>query len=279
GQKNHNLLRGIAAVDRLKPDCYAFCDSTHLAKPNFLRALVQPIARLETRFSTGYHEVVAKDQSLTSLGYAISVLFMRHLQALSVFTQPWGGAMAITRSTFIKAKIGERWSNTVVDDCSLVSYLKEKHIHVELAASALLKTEVENYQPPVWQAWMERKILFPRYCVPLQWWLLGVMLMLMLMPPLLIFEDLVLVLKQGHLLRALLPCGFFVLYFGLIWRLSSYLAWYCSKLKFIGAFFLALWTFLREYIGTFWSQNIYWQGILYKVGRGGIVLESHKIDE
>ena len=277
GQKNHNLLRGVAAVEALAPDCYVFCDCTHVAQSNFLQALVAPIARGETRFSTGYHEVVCKDSSATSIGYAICVLFMRLLQALSVFTQPWGGAMAIWRETFTKGQIGALWSKTVVDDCALVPHLRDKHIQVQLARAAVLQTPVEHYQKEVWQAWMDRQILFPKFCVPSQWWLLGIFLMLMLVPPILVFEDLVLSLQHGFWAHALLGGSFFAVYVGLIMRLARYLSFPCKKWSFFKAFFVALGTFFHVYMGTFWTQTIHWQGKLYTVGRGGIVLKTNNL--
>ena len=43
GQKNHNILAGVRAAPTAA--VFAFCDSTHLAKPDFLANLVAPIAR------------------------------------------------------------------------------------------------------------------------------------------------------------------------------------------------------------------------------------------
>ena len=277
GQKNHNLLTGIAAIEGIKPDCYAFCDSTHLAKNNFLQLLIQPIARSETRIATGYHEVTLKNGSITAIAYAISVLFMRLLQAVAVFTQPWGGAMAITRETFIKAEIGKLWAKTVVDDCALVEHLNKKHIHVHLAAAATVKTIVEHYDASTWQAWMERQILFPRFCVPLQWWLLGVMLVLLLTPPIIAFEDFILTLSKEFSIRAFLPLGFMAIYGLLIVNLKVFLAEVQPAWKFLAAFFLALGTFLKVYIGTFGATEIIWQNKIYKVGRGGIVLKKEDL--
>ena len=273
GQKNHNLLRGVAAIERSKPDCYVFCDSTHLAKPNFLQLLIQPIARGSTRISTGYHEVAVQDGTLTSLAYAISVLFMRLLQAIAVFTQPWGGAMAFTRETFVKAEIAKMWANTVVDDCTLVAYLQKKHIPVELAAGAVVTTNVERYPKDTWEAWLERQILFPRFCAPLQWWLLGVMTLLLLTPPFIALEDFVLSLEQGLSPRILLPIGFILVPAFLIASLRIFLPQKTNPLKFLAAFLLALGTFLKVYLGTFGVNHILWQNKVYKVGRGGVVLE------
>ena len=43
------------------------------------------------------------------------------------------------------------------------------------------------------------------------------------------------------------------------------------------AFFLALWTFLRVYLGTLLPQPIRWHGRAYRVGRGGVVLGEEEL--
>ncbi|MBR4741786.1 MAG: glycosyltransferase [Desulfovibrio sp.] len=279
GQKNFNLLAAVRAVQKFLPDCYVFCDSTHAAPPHFLQALVSPIACGQASICTGYHEVVPLDTSFTSLGYAISVLFMRLLQALAVFTQPWGGALAITKNTFEKAGIASLWAQTVVDDCALVSYLNKLKIHVQLQASALLTTTVKEHKSDVWRAWMERQILFPRFCVPGQWWLLGLLLALFFFPTFFCLEDFFLELQKGLSWRLLFPVLWFVAFLVLILRLKPYVQAKVSIYRFLGAFFLALWTFLRVYLGTIGAKTIVWHGKVYLVGRGGVVLRKQNVQD
>lgn len=69
GQKNHNLLAAIAALPKEEIDCYAFCDSTHLAQRGFLTSLIHPIAQGRAVFATGYHEIVPQDQEPITLAY------------------------------------------------------------------------------------------------------------------------------------------------------------------------------------------------------------------
>ena len=61
GQKNHNSLKGVAAVED-EVELLAFCDSTHIAPRDFIRRLVAPVVDGED-FSTGYHKVVTRASS------------------------------------------------------------------------------------------------------------------------------------------------------------------------------------------------------------------------
>lgn len=272
GQKNHNLLAAIAALPKEEIDCYAFCDSTHLAQRSFLTALIHPIAQGRAVFATGYHEIVPQDQEPITLAYTASVLVMRLLQALSIFTQPWGGAMAITRSCFEEKEIAGLWSRTVVDDCALVAHLQKVGVRVRLVASALLRTDCASHKEGVFRAWMERQILFPRFCVPIQWWLLGLMLVLFFMLPMVCCEDICFALAFGQVQRLWLPLLLLAAFVVLILSLRRFLPVRLSCLTWFAAFCRALWTFLRVYLGTCGATDIVWHGKVYTVGLGGIVL-------
>ena len=182
GQKNWNSLAGVAAVGNAA-DIYMFCDSTHKAHTDFARCLAGPLARKQAAFSTGYHEVVPKDHGIATLGYALTVLLMRLLQSVGAFTQPWGGAMAMTRTAFERYGVAKLWAATVVDDCSLAPMLQKEGVHVRLCAAALLLTSAREHALGTWRAWLERQVLFLKFCMPGQWLLLGGLALLMLAPP------------------------------------------------------------------------------------------------
>ncbi|MCR5813479.1 MAG: glycosyltransferase [Desulfovibrio sp.] len=277
GQKNHNVLAAIASLPKEQIDCYAFCDSTHLAKPDFLTHLIQPIARGHALFTTGYHEIVPRDRGPITLAYTASVLIMRLLQALSVFTQPWGGAMAIKRTTFAEKDIAGLWSKTVVDDCALVEYLAKVGVRVRLVAKALLATDCADHKKDVFRAWMERQILFPRFCVPVQWWLLGVMLVLFFMLPFVCLEDLCFALAFSQSSRLVLPLLLLAAFVLLICALRRFLPVPIGLGQWFAAFCRALGTFFVVYLGTCGAQEIVWHGKVYRVGRGGIVLDKRTL--
>ena len=165
GQKNHNSLAGITAAGDAV-ELLLFCDSTHLARPDFARHLAAPVADGQSDFSTGYHTVLPRDSSLVTLAYAFCVQLMRYLQGLTPsFTQPWGGAMCIRRSVFEHMGLRRFWQKNVVDDCSLAGLLPGLGKRVILCPGALLHTEAEQHSFRVWRAWMDRQVLFLKFCV------------------------------------------------------------------------------------------------------------------
>lgn len=276
GQKNHNSLCGVEALGNAV-DIYAFCDSTHIAEADFLRHLVGPLARGEASFSTGYHMVVPQDQQRVTLAYALCVILMRMLQAMSSFTQLWGGAMAMTRSAWHKYGVGQLWGENVVDDCSLSALLKVHGEAVCLCPGALLRTSAVDHNMSVWRAWMDRQVLFLKFCMPDQWLLLGVMCLMMAVPLLCATVCLL-----GGLLRLGSATGVLLSVFWLagivgvlnLWRglLSKPVALWQWCLAFIEAVRM----FTLVYLQSIRAQGILWHGLYYDIGRGGKVLHIHR---
>lgn len=276
GQKNHNSLRGVAAV-KDEVDVFVFCDSTHTAKPDFLRHLVGPIANGEAEFSTGYHVVDPRDHRPVTLAYALCVLLMRLLQAVSTFTQLWGGAMAMTREAFGRFAVEELWASNVVDDCSLSARLQSLRVPVRLCPGALLHTEATRHERHVWRAWMERQVLFLKFCMPLQWGLLGFMCMAMVLPPLLavfmllgwLFASVSGLTVVLVLLWVVLMAKVLHLWRNLLRRSISLARWCLSFLDAVAMFTLV-------YVRSLPARSIVWHGQRYVVGHCGKVLRIER---
>ncbi len=272
GQKNRNSLAGVAAVGDAA-DIYLFCDSTHMAGPEFARCLAGPLARHEAEFSTGYHEVEPRDHGPVTLAYALSVLLMRLLQGVAAFTQPWGGAMGMTRAAFERYGVARLWASNVVDDCSLGAMLQARGVHVRLCAAALLRTTAAGHAFGVWRAWMERQVLFLKFCMPGQWLLLGVLAVLMAAPPVWAC-----VARGGGLLGL---GGGMAPFLALCWLvlLAATLSGWRRLLptgvplgRWLGAFFCASGLFAWVYAATIPAKTIAWRHMVYRVGRGGVLL-------
>lgn len=165
GQKNHNSLKGVEAVED-EVELLAFCDSTHIAPRDFIRRLVAPVVDGED-FSTGYHKVVARDTGIVTMAYALCVQLMRYLQGISSFTQLWGGAMCFRLSAFRRYGVREFWMSNVVDDCSLADRLIHLGARIRLSGDAVLMTEAREHDLGVWHHWMDRQILFLKFCIPI----------------------------------------------------------------------------------------------------------------
>lgn len=277
GQKNHNLLAGARAMAD-KAEVFAFCDSTHVAEPDFLRCLVDPIAKGEAAFATGYHKVLPEDTGIITLAYCLTTFFMRCLQGINSFTQPWGGALAITKSAFIRHDVAKLWSTNVVDDCSLAGWLLSRGVAVRLCPGALLITYAKNHAAKVWLAWLERQILFLKFCVFPQWLALSLVCALMLVPPLW---------ATFAILRGLFGLGggmapFLALLWliGLISVLSTWRRYLPDKAgipSWTSAFFCACGAFFLAYARSIPAKTILWHNILYRVGSGGKVLSATRL--
>lgn len=271
GQKNHNLLAGVASVDD-ESEIYVFCDSTHVARPDFLRCLVGPVARHHAPFSVGYHEVDTLDNGAITLAYALSVMAMRFLQGVSAFTQPWGGALAMSREAFASFNVAELWRTNVVDDCSLAWWLRKHGAHVALCPAALLLTYAQNHTFDAWRAWLERQILFLKFCLPGQWLGLGLFCAVMIVPPVWgawsVFRGILGI--GGNLAPFLALCWFCLAAWAIgTWR--SFLPRKTGWGKWFWAFLLSCCMFALTYTGTIWERNIKWGKLSYRVGKRGKV--------
>lgn len=272
GQKNWNILQ---AVEKVKDttDIFVFCDSTHYAQPDFVCQLIRPIVEKEAAFTTGYHAVDVQDNQLVGMAYQLSVLLMRFLQALSAFTQPWGGAMAICQQAFIRHDIAGFWRDKVVDDCSLARFLMQKNVHVQLCAHAVLRTPARNHPMHVWQAWMERQVLFLKFCIFGQWLLLGIFALLMALP--LVGSALVLF---GALVGLVPEWTYWIVLGHMLLLMAILLGWReCLPrpvpiFMWFAAFIVSMYQFLRVYLATIPARGIMWSGIYYRVGKGGQVI-------
>ncbi len=280
GQKNHNTLQAIKKIND-RADIYVFCDSSHLAKPNFIRELVWPIVSNEAGFTTGYHHVKTKDTQCVTLAYQISVLLMRVLQAVSVFTQPWGGAMAIARKVFEQHNIADFWKDNVVDDCSLASMLIQKRLHVQLCPHAILETEAKNHALHVWQAWMQRQVLFLKFCIISQWYLLGAFAALMALPVcfscLYILGGLTNILPSSYGWAVIFACVHLGILSSIMLYWRTLLSQKVPAVAWLKAFFFSCGMFFKVYISTVKIWHIDWHGFRYHVAKGGKVRHLRKL--
>lgn len=171
-QKNHNLLAGIAAAGQ-DTDIYVFCDANHLARPDVVLELVAPIIRKEADFTTGYREAELHGLEKNGVSFRLILWSMGQFQALPIFTQPWGGAMAMRVSAFQKHRVADLWARTVVDDCSLAGLLIKKGIPVLYCPGAMLHTPVRSMDFQTLLDWFVRQLLYPKFYTRTVWMLLG----------------------------------------------------------------------------------------------------------
>ena len=167
-QKNHNLLAGIATTTP-KDAILGFCDSTHVAEPDFLVRLTAPIAEGKAKLTSGYRHVAPEDDDLGTLCQMLTVQSIHMLQGIKPITQPWGGATAIDRQIFFKNKIPDLWDRTIVDDFTMGPYLQGVGIKSVPVAEACLVSHISGQTLTSWNAWFFRQLQYLKFGMPLTW--------------------------------------------------------------------------------------------------------------
>ncbi|MBF0480151.1 MAG: glycosyltransferase family 2 protein [Desulfovibrionaceae bacterium] len=278
-QKNHNLLAAVAAV-RDEAEIYVFCDSTHLARPDLASRLAAPLALGQARLTSGFHQVMPGDESLPVLAMAWTVLAVHMLQAAPFLSQPWGGAMAVTRATFEENGVAALWSRTIVDDFMLGPRLLKKNIRCRPVAEACLDTPLSGYTGKAWRAWWFRQLQYLKFCMPLLWVATGLGILalaapLVLAPAYLVAAVLGLARPglgaagAGHILAL---CLLMHAYRPLVPGKPKWFAFTLAGFVFLGA---TAWLYAKT-----WTTNVMtWRDIAYEVEPGGRVKRVMRKDK
>jgi hypothetical protein len=278
GQKNHNLLAGIATVSD-KQSVLAFFDASHVAPSQWLKSLIGPIARNVAAVTTGYHHVLPGDCGVATLGRAVTVLVLHRLQEITLLTQPWGGNTAIKRSVFDELEVGELWATNVVDDVSLAARLKRAKIKVNPVPGADIFTPLASESFTGWSDWLTRQWLYLKFCFPGSWMLGG--LMVHLLAALLLAAS----------VRCLAALTGFASWSGTL-PAVSFLLLLCAvgetlrihhpnpgpRLRWLAAFVATVFMGCYCHMRCWFAREIHWRRISYRVHWGGRVEEIRETE-
>lgn len=270
-QKNHNII--IGSRKAADAQVLVFCDSTHLAAPDWLTRLVTPLLSCRTKIiSSGYHQVMVEGRDITESGRAICVLVLRLARMIPGFRQPWGGATAVLRETFLKSGIAEMWSERVVDDVTLAGHLRQLGLSVVIPRHCDLSTELSESCWANWENWLTRQWAYLKFVFPRLWFFLGCA---GIVYTLALYSSLIMVLLTPFGLidteiqqQAVLSLALFFL-FGLLLRRfhpqpGPPIIWFAALLP---SLLMAGWCHARTWMTT----TITWAGITYTVTKGGRV--------
>jgi len=276
GQKNHNLLAGVRHMGDW-PEAYVFCDSSHLAKADLAALLVEPLANGWAVISGGFHRVIPRDATIPTLGMLNVCLALHCLQPIRAITQPWGGAMAITREAFEEYGVAKVWAHNIVDDFSMGPLLAKKRIRTWPVADACLDTPLKAVKYSLWEDWLTRQLLYLKFCTPEMWLGALVVVWLFLFPPLAGLAGALGALAglaDWWWLVALVAYGAGFVATGMAFRTFSPRPvdlWHWM-LGFFSTFMMTSWCYLR----TWTTFTMSWRGIAYRVTWGGRVVEVIK---
>ena len=167
-QKNHNILAGVGALDD-SVEILVFCDSTHQARPNFLRELIHPLVTGAAVLTSGFHRIIPGDARVPTLGMLQTVLTLHLLHGFAAIALPWGGATAMLRSVFHDYGIAGVLGKNVLDDFPLGLRLLRFGIRTTPVATAILDTPLTGQTMGGWNTWLTRQMLYAKYCMPGTW--------------------------------------------------------------------------------------------------------------
>jgi ceramide glucosyltransferase len=276
GQKNFNLLAGIATVSRER-EIFAFFDAAHVAPVDWLKKLTGPIVSGEAPVTTGYHHVLPENFGLAAVGRAITVSVPHLLQKIRFLTQPWGGNTAIRRSVFEALGIRKIWETNVVDDVSLAAQLKKTGTRVSMISGACLSTPLSGESLKGWSDWFTRQLLYLKFCFPGSWVIMGVMMHLMAALLLASTSCCLAAIIGVVSLKTALPAGLFLLIYSVIAEIfrknhprpGPRAMWLGTSLATVAMVCFC-------HVRTWFARIIRWRGICYTVARGGRVLNITK---
>ncbi|MYL83953.1 glycosyltransferase [Desulfovibrio aerotolerans] len=270
GQKNHNILAGVRAAQTA--EVFVFCDSTHVADRHFVSNLVAPIARGDAPMTSGFHKIVPGDGATATIGMAVTCLALHLLQPIRAITQPWGGAMAISRPAFDRFGLVKLWGHNIVDDFSMGPHLHRFGVAAWPVAAACLATPLSGVSLTRWDDWLTRQLLYLKFCIP-PGWLVSIVAVLLLAAPQLLAVGILggWIFGFGSGASAVAGAAYLAAFTGLGLCFRSLcprpVALFPWLRGYAATFLMLAWCFGR----TFTTNTMAWRGIRYKVGWGGVV--------
>jgi ceramide glucosyltransferase len=167
GEKVHNLLCGVAAVDPAA-EVLVFADADARPAEDWLRSLVAPLAEPRVTVSTGFRWYVPGPSFVSQLCAAwdtsLATLLNDHESNFA-----WGGSMALRAEEFKKLEIaGRYWAYTVSDDYAVTRAVRDAHGWIRFEPRCLVASH-EDSSLRDFLGWANRQIILTRVYAPRLW--------------------------------------------------------------------------------------------------------------
>ena len=276
GQKNHNLLAGLKVVSASR-EVLVFCDSTHEARRDWLRELVRPLALGKFEAANGFHLAVPVWGGFIAWGRAISALFIYLMKCFPATDQPWGGATAIRADLFHRLEVDRVWESHSFDDACLNVLLRKNRRPLAMTPRAVLYTFLGRQTLAGWRHWVLRQWLGLKFYSYWNWAGAGVACWLCtLLLAFSVFRVAAAVSGWMSVTGALVPALFLSVLAFLGSRLRGIHPRPTRAVPWLAAFFATILLASWVHMETWFTMELPWKGIVYRVAPGGKVLEIRK---
>jgi ceramide glucosyltransferase len=169
GEKVHNLLRGLEAVD-LEAEVLVFADIDARPKSDWLTSLVAPLADPTVTVSSGFRWYLPGEGFTSRLRAAwdttVATRLGDHERNFA-----WGGSMAIRAGDFRRLRVAEdHWDGTVSDDYALTRAVREAGGRIRFQPRCLVASHEESTFGEFFR-WATRQIILTRVYNARLWWM------------------------------------------------------------------------------------------------------------
>jgi ceramide glucosyltransferase len=170
GGRAQKLNNQLAALERMSADAQAiaFVDSDVIARPDFLSHLVGRLSEPGTGATTGYRFYIPHKGNAASMLRSIWNRMSAWEMASPRSCFAWGGAMAISRDVFEKAKVREHWQCAADDDLSLTTAVKDLGLKVRFVPQCLVASHGDGDWREVIE-WTNRQLILTKVYYPALW--------------------------------------------------------------------------------------------------------------
>lgn len=168
GQKLTNQLAAIQHVSQ-DSQVLVFMDSDCRPDPGFVRRLVSPLADDSTGATTGYRWY---HPPIPSLGSMLRSTWNAGALPFLVDTRTahaWGGAMAIRRETFERARLADIWDKSVSDDLTLTVAVQRLGLRLQFMPRCIAVSYEQSSLSETLE-FTNRQSLISRVYFPPLWW-------------------------------------------------------------------------------------------------------------
>lgn len=273
GQKNHNLLAGIAAHPNA--DFYVTADADIRPHSHWLVSLIQPMLRdPAVDLTTTHHWMhVPPKSGLATTAFSTIHAYLHTLASQRSVVTVWGGSTGIRKTSFDRLQIAEAWENTVVDDVVLSALATRKRAKRVYLAGELIDSYTKGISLGGLWRWFLRQVEFQRRYSPGTW-------LFLLIVHLIILTAILAVIPLGLLAAfSLLPwwwfisaAGFSIMQGVLIGTLRQHQPSAVQpRWRWLLGGLLMVFVGTGNLIAAAFTQNILWSGKRYHLTRKGTV--------
>lgn len=166
-QKINNQLKALEHIQQ-DSEVIVFVDSDVIARHDFLRWLVFHLEDTSVGVTTGYRFYIPLKGTWAAFLRSMWNRMTAWEMANKEFAFAWGGAMAVRRETFERARMTSVWDTAADDDLSLTTAVKALGLKVRFVPQCLVASDGDGTIQEIIE-WTNRQLILTKVYYPGLW--------------------------------------------------------------------------------------------------------------